>query len=396
MRFRGILGGASERHRIGATSLPAGSEQSRDGYAVGVYQHHAGPFTAQAALSIAGVRERADFGLPDREQRASRGLQLDSGYQAGSHRLGAGLLLTAVSARDGSATTRRRTSLGAYVQDQWSVTPELTVDAGLRADRLGRGSIARVEPRAAIVWQSGNGISMHAGYSRFVSAAPIEETGRAGLPIEQDDYFAAGIQRKTGPWTFGLETYVRSARNLIAARQQIGSAAARAFAFARGRFRGVELSATYARGPINGWANLSLSRSRARSIAVGRDLFSQAELDGAATWVPLASDRPVTASGGLTWHRGKLSLSGDMLAGSGAVRTADPGQPNGWRAPAFATFGLAAVYHLRIAGHPDDLRLDLTNLADVRYPTSDARNLEGGWARFAQGRAMVVGIEQAF
>lgn len=391
-----ILGGASERHRIGATSLPAGSERTLDGYAVGVYQHHAGPFTVQGALSIAGATDRADVGSRDRERRASRGLQLDSGYRAGSHRLGAGLLLTADTARDGTAAIQRRTSLGAYVQDQWSLTPELTVDAGLRADWLGRASSARIQPRAAIVWQSGNGISLHAGYSRFASAAPLEETAGDAFPIEQDDYFAAGVQQKAGPWTFGLDAYERSARNLIARNQPIGSAAARAFAFARGRFRGVELSATYARGAINGWANLSLSRSRARSIVAGRDLFSQAELDGAESWVPLASDRPVTASGGVTWHRGKLSLSGDILASSGAVRTADPAQPNGSRGPAFATFGLAAVYRVRIAGRPADLRLDLTNLTDVRYPTSDARNLEGGWTRFGQGRAIQIGIEQGF
>lgn len=392
-----ILGGARERHRIGRTALPLGSEQTKDAYAVGVFQHHAGPFSLQGALSIAGATDSADFGTLDRERRTSRGLQLDSGYQAGSHRFGAGLLLTGETSKETSGATRRRTSLGAYVQDQWSVSSALTFDAGLRTDWFGgRGSGAQLEPRVALVWQPGRDFSAHAGYSRYAAAAPVGETAGADFPIERDDYFDAGIQQKLGLWTLGLDAYARSVRNLIAEKRIIGTAAARAFTFARGRTHGVELSATYAHGPITGWANLSLSRSRARSIIAGRDLFSQAALEGAETWVPLGTDRPATVSGGMTWRLGKLSLSGDVLASSGAVRTANLDDPNGSRAPAFATFGLAAVYHIRIAGRRADLRLDLTNLTDVRYATSDSRNLEGGWTRFGQGRAILVGIEQGF
>jgi len=85
-----------------------------------------------------------------------------------------------------------------------------------------------------------------------------------------------------------------------------------------------------------------------------------------------------------------------VLAGSDTVRTLEAGHPNGSRAPAFATFGIAAVYHARLAGRPADLRVDFTNLTNVRYRLSDAANLEGGWSRFGEGRAILVGIEQGF
>lgn len=113
-------------------------------------------------------------------------------------------------------------------------------------------------------------------------------------------------------------------------------------------------------------------------------------------WVDLASDRPVSASAGASWRIGKLDLSGDILAGSGAVRTFDPSRPNGSRAPAFATLGLAAVYHLTLFDQPLDLRADLTNLTNVHYVTNDAANLEGDWSQFAQGRSILVGFEQGF
>ncbi|MGN6848656.1 MAG: hypothetical protein ACTHJK_04125 [Sphingomicrobium sp.] len=74
----------------------------------------------------------------------------------------------------------------------------------------------------------------------------------------------------------------------------------------------------------------------------------------------------------------------------------DVTDPNGARHPAYAVFGLAAVYHARIAKRPADLRLDLTNLTNVRYATSDATNLEGGWTRWGRRRAITIGIEQGF
>lgn len=391
-----ILGGANERHRIAATSLPPGLTRSWNGYAVGVVQHHAGPFSLQGAMSIAGAASRADFGRLDRERRTSRGLQLDGNYQAGTHRVGAGLLLTRETARQGRAATSARTSLGVYVQDQWTLTPAVTLDLGLRANRFGgRQPAIRLEPRAALVGQLRPGLTAHLGYARYSAAAPVGETG-SGLPVERDDYFGAGVQQKLGPVTLGIDAYARSARNLIAEKRILGEASTRAFSFARGRMVGVEFSATYARGPMTGWASLALSRSRAKSIVGGRDLFTQAALDGAQGWVALATDRPVSGSGGLTWRRGRLSLSGDVTASSGAVRTSNAFDPNGARAPAFATFGLAAVYHARIAGRPADVRLDLTNLTGVRYLTNDSRNLEGDWTRFGPGRAIVIGLEQGF
>jgi hypothetical protein len=394
-----IVGGSRERHAIDATSLPAGVNENEDAYAVGAYQHSAGPLSVHAALSMARATDRADFGTPDREHRSSGGAQLDSTYEiGGGHRLGAGLLLSTATSRATHRPAQRRTSFGIYAQDQWTVAPALTLNAGARADWLrGVRSGARLEPRANLVWQAPNGFSAHAGYSRFAAAASLDEDRGTALPIERDDYFDAGGQQKAGPWTFGIDGYWRSARNFIAERESPGTATPAAFVFARGRLGGVELSATYAKGPVTAWANVAISKSRARTIVAGQALFPSETLAAAAAhWVPLASDRPVTATGGITRRMGKLSLSADMTAGSGTVRTLSSAGPNGSRASAFATFGFAVVYHARLAGHALDLRADLTNLTDARYATSDAANLEGGWTRFGEGRAILIGIEQGF
>jgi len=394
-----ILGGSRERHAVGATSLPAGIERSDDAYAVGIVQHSHGPLSVQAALSVAGATNRARFTVEDSEHRRSRGVQIDATYELGKgHHFGTGLLLTDSSSRGVKTETRRRTSLGAYAQDEWTVAPRLTCNAGLRADWLrGARSGAELEPRLSLVWRSPEGSSAHVGYARYVAAAPPEEDRAQRLPVERDDYFDAGAQQKVGSWTFGIDGYLRSARNFIAERETPGTPTPAAFSFARARLRGVEMSATYAHGPITGWASLAVSRAQARKIAAGQELFAPQIVAAAADhWLPLASGRPLAASGGVTWRFGKLSLGADVLAQSGAVRTLSLEAPNGTRAHEFASVGLAAVYHARLAGQPTDFRVDLTNLTDVHYRLSDAANLEGGWTRFGEGRAILVGIEQGF
>ncbi|MGN6848655.1 MAG: hypothetical protein ACTHJK_04120, partial [Sphingomicrobium sp.] len=107
--------------------------------------------------------------------------------------------------------------------------------------------------------------------------------------------------------------YWRSAHNYIAEHQTIGSAAPTAFEFRRARMKGLELSGTYARRGTSAWANLSLSRVEGRDIVGGEALFAPATIGAVSgRYVRLASDRPVTASGGLTQRFGKLSLGGDL------------------------------------------------------------------------------------
>jgi hypothetical protein len=403
-RISMLAGGARERHRIGPTSIGPGVTRSSNGYLIGTFQHSDGGFTVQSSLFGGLGHDGARFSDRSHERRSTFGTQIDASQQIGEvHMLQVGLLASRAVVRElepgGRRARRGRTPVAIYAQDEWEIGPGLTVNPGARLEWLrGPGSAATFEPRASIVWASGSGLTGHLGYARYASAAPLgEETGGAALPDERDDYFGAGLQQRLGALTIGLDGYWRSVRNYLAGHETIGSAFTTAFAFRRARIGGLELSAAYARRSLTAWANLSLARARARTVIGGDLLFPPAVLAAAsARSVPLASERPVTASAGLTWRSGRLSLSGDMLASSGAVRTAALDRPNGARSASFAVFGLAAIYHVRIAGQPADLRLDLTNATDARYVTSDAANLEGGWTRQGPGRAIAIGIEQGF
>jgi hypothetical protein len=403
-RISFIVGADDERHTFGATSLPAGSDETADGFVVGTFQHSAGEFTVQASLFGAGATDDAIFADRTRERHSSFGTQVDASYSlADTHVLKAGLLAshsTVDELEGGGATfSGSRDPVALYVQDEWKLSSTLTFNPGVRADWLrGFGHRGTIEPRASLVWTLPKGLTAHLGYARYATAAPLgEDLGTTPLPSERDDYFDAGIQYRLGAMTLGADAYRRNARNYLDEYQAIGSALRQSFAFRQARFRGVELSATYSTHPLSAWLNLSFSRGRGLSLIDPAGIFAPATLAAAAShWIPLASDRPVTASTGLTWRAGKIALSGTVDASGGAVRSLSPADPNGARASAFATLGFSAVYHAGTAQSRRDFRVDVTNLANAHYLLNDAASLEGGWTRWGRGRAITFGFEQGF
>jgi hypothetical protein len=403
-RLSVIVGGAHERHEIGATTIRAGTETNDNAFGVATYQHSNGGFTLQTSLFAGIGSDEAKFIATTHERRSSWGTQIDGAYTIGeSQTIRFGLLATRSAARGvdqgGYHSSDHRTSVGLYAQDEWKLVPSLTVNPGVRIEWLGGlGSGANVEPRASIVWRSPNGLTAHAGYARYASAPPLgEQMNDRPLPDERDDYLDGGVQRKFGALTLGIDGYWRSVHDYISEHQMIGAAVPTAFEFSRARIGGIELSSTYGRGATSIWVNVSLSRAEGRDIIGGEGLFDPLSLAAtAATYVPLTSDRPVTATGGFIRRVGRFTLGSDVLVSSGAVRTLDFMEPNAGHYPPYALLGLAAVYHASLAGHAVDLRLDLTDLTNVHYALSDAANLEGGWTRWGRGRAITIGIEEGF
>jgi hypothetical protein len=352
--------------------------------------------------------------LEQQDRGTSFGVQVEGAYDIGDeHVLRAGLFATTErlnrtsvrTAQAGSAATSLRTSreaLSLFVQDEWTLAPTLTANVGARGDRLGKTDDAvHVQPRTSLVWRPSNKITLHVGYARSVASAPLEDSvAPAGAirVVERSDTLDAGPQWHSGGLTLGLDGYLRWARHLLSTRYRPDAPFGDSFSYTRARFYGVEAVATYAAGPVTAWTNIAVARSSGIGISSGQALLGPVVVSYvAAHWVPLDTDQRLTASGGASLKLDELSLSGDVVAGSGTPRTAPGAVANSSRNPAYATADFAAVYHAHlIEGLPTDLRLDLRNAFNRHVVLSDGTAAGGGVAGWNEPRGIYAGIEQSF
>ena len=133
-------------------------------------------------------------------RNSAGGLQADSSYRLGdSHVLRTGLFLqretfTVDSAStvfpadsDGNQTSDVPISIpdsslinghlwGVYVQDEWQATKALTVNYGLRYDKVATVvDESQLSPRIGVVYDVSNDLRVHAGYARYFTPPPTEK-----------------------------------------------------------------------------------------------------------------------------------------------------------------------------------------------------------------------------
>lgn len=315
-----------------------------------------------------------------------------------------------------SRSAERETRASVYLQDEWKPLRPLTVNFGLRFDHVDAVRTAdHLSPRINAVWTTKSGLTLHVGYARYFIPAPEDDRATlAGLLAgttgalpgttsdavrgETDNYYDIGVQQKLEDLTLGLDSYWRDATNLISGGQFGTAILQTPFNYARGRIRGIELSMTYADGPVSAWTNLSVARGEGRRIVSNQAYFTPAQLAAAAThFIRLDQDQTYTLSAGLSYRWDALLVTGDMLYGSGFRRTPAGGAPNSASLPDHVQVDLSAVYHL----WPDSrygtaLRIDVINLFDARYAIQDSSNLGAGPAQWGARRGIFAGIEQSF
>jgi outer membrane receptor for ferrienterochelin and colicin len=83
---------------------------------------------------------------------------------------------------------------GGYVQDEWQITNQLTMNAGLRFDQLYQFVDAnQFSPRLAFIYKPFEGTTIHAGYARyFTPPYQAQATQMQHRPVRQYDQSAGG------------------------------------------------------------------------------------------------------------------------------------------------------------------------------------------------------------
>jgi outer membrane receptor protein involved in Fe transport len=252
---------------------------------------------------------------------------------------------------------------GVYAQDEWKITNQLTMNAGLRFDQMWQFTDAnQLSPRLSFTYKPFDNTTFHAGYARYftppvlVEAAPANiaafnnTTGapNAGQPAdpvlpERSHYFDAGVVQKIpfgcyGPAShdcsnleIGLDAYYKIAKDLIDNGQFGQALVLSAFNYQKGINEGVELSLKYTNGNFQGYGNLAVAQQRATNVVSNQYLFDnttpQADLGGltefqyiATHWIYTDHNQFVTASAGASYtFCGRPATAAEAFGNAGAM-----------------------------------------------------------------------------
>jgi outer membrane receptor for ferrienterochelin and colicin len=405
------------------------------------YLRTEGPATVQLSLfgrySVNDLRPGASAGLSATGVGGSRhmrdwagGVQAEGAYVLDPHHtLRAGgvvstarlrnLLDLSVAAQGGmtvdhiAATSHAyRDEASLFLQDEWGLADQLTLNLGGRLDHVGGIAHAtRVEPRANLVWAGSSGLTLHAGYARYLVAPalyPADQLRQLGgtsaapnglpdrLRVETDDYYDVGVEQKWKAVTLGLDLFQRDARAMLASSPVGAPLLARPFNYRSGRIRGVEVRFLYAQGPLSAWANLTYLHGRAEGVLSGGAYLPTGLIAYLQTHrVEPEGVQPYSASAGASYHQGRFHLSGTLLYGGGGQTSWQEDATAPRRLPTYAQADFALLYRLDgLRDRPLDVRLDLINAFDRRYRLSD--DGEMGIPVWGPRRGLFVGLEQNF
>ena len=175
---------------------------------------------------------------------------------------------------------------GAYVQDEWAISPKLTLNFGARFDIVHAYTREKqLSPRVNMVWLPNKATTFHIGYARNFTPPPQELIGAPTISLfngtakqsqiatadpvraEREHYFDAGLEHRfAGGFKLAIDSYYKIKRNLLD-EGQFGSALVLSpFNYAKGYAWGVELSASYTHGPLDLYANVARGKEKGKDI----------------------------------------------------------------------------------------------------------------------------------
>jgi outer membrane receptor protein involved in Fe transport len=304
------------------------------------------------------------------------------------------------------------------VQDEWHILPTVTINGGLRFDGVAAFTQEdQVSPRLNVVWKPTATTTVYGGYARYFVPPPFELVspgtitqfiGTTAAPevtqndpvkAERSNYFDVGVSQIVVPGlTIGIDGYYKISNNLIDEGQFGAPIILTAFNYAHGRQEGVQLTASYDRGPWSIYGNLAWSRALGNDITSAQFNFGADELAFIGNnFIHLDHDQTWDGSAGVayTLNRGSdhpTLFSVDALLQSG-LRASTPTVPNGIALPTYGVVNLSVVQ--KLPTHTE-LRLDVLNVGDTVYEIRNGTGVGVGAPQFGLRRTILAGLTQRF
>lgn len=434
-------------------------------YVVAAYQQSIGDFNYQLAGygRISGVHflpdPNGDLVFNGEASDVDRnlysgGLQLDSSYQLGdAHTIRAGGMFLEEYLTDGSTTTvfpldpggtpsgpafpimqnnvAHALYTGVYVQDEWKMLPQVTINYGARFDEYDAtfDKENQLSPRINLVYQPTESTTLHIGYSRYFTPPPLENVspgnlgvfnGTSGAPATtQDDpvkaerahYFDAGISQKiTKHLQLGLDGYYKMAHNQLDDGLFGQSLILSAFNYDQGRVYGIEGTASYNLGGFVAYANLAWSQAYGKDWTSAQFLFDPNDLTYVQNhWVYLDHDQRVSGNFGVSYtfaesaHESTLVYadaiygSGLRQDGGGAEDAGGDPIPNGASVPQYYSINLGVEQDFKIPhGRTLKARLDVVNVTDNAYELRSGSGIGVNAAQWGERRGFFGSLTLVF
>jgi outer membrane receptor protein involved in Fe transport len=339
--------------------------------------------------------------------------------------------------------------MGVYIQDEWKVTNQFTINAGLRFDQMEEFvSANQFSPRLSFTYKPFENTTFHAGYARYFTPPELVEAAPANISLfnnttgavsgqsdpvlpERSHYFDAGVDqnikfgcasdgKNCSNLDLGVDAYYKIATDLIDNGLFGQALVLSAFNYARGYNEGIEFHAKYNSGNFQAYANVAVAQQRASDPVSNQYLFGNtplADLGGLTElqylqthFVYTDHNQFVTASAGavyqfcgriataaeafgdtgLSWCG--IKLSADMIYGSGLR----DGDANIGTVPAYTqvNVGIKREFLLPNDPKPMTIRFDVVNLFDSVYEIRDGSGIGVFAPQFGPRRGFFLGLSK--
>ena len=308
-------------------------------------------------------------------------------------------------------------TMAAYVQDQWDIADNWTVNYGLRGDRYEAfREESQLSPRVGVVWQATDSTTVHAGYSRYFTPPQTElistenivafaDTTNAvknygnNTPLaERSNYYDIGVSQNLGSaWTLGFDSYYRQVDRLQDEGQFGTALIYSTFNYRYGRIRGNEFSLTYNEGPVSAYFNFSYNRAMGKDVITSQYNFGADELAYISdNWIHLDHDQKETSSGGINYAiTDTTKVGADYLFGSGLRE--DGLVPNGLSLPYYFQLNFNVSHDFNFDGFGKlHTQLALINALDRTYELRSGTGVGVGAPQYGPRRGLYLTLQKDF
>jgi outer membrane receptor protein involved in Fe transport len=305
--------------------------------------------------------------------------------------------------------------LGTYLQDEWKITNNLTLNAGLRFDQMYQYVNAnQLSPRLSLTWMPFEGTTFHAGYARNFTPPPQVVAAPTNLALvqnttqqpavsqndpvlpERSHVFDVGVVQKIAPipgLEVGADVYYKIARDLLDDGQFGAAYVLSGFNYDRANNLGLELKSSYTNGNFRIYGNVAWARQLGTDIVSNQFLFAQDRLDFIAThYIYTDHSQVLTASAGASYLWNGTRFSASMIYGSG-LRS---GFANTDHVPSYTQVNMGLSHEYLFPGwtKPTTVRFDVVNVFDKIYEIRDGSGIGVFAPQFGPRRGFYLGISQ--